>query len=397
MTPGVILPATPAAARPSSLVMEVLSTPVRAVTAAALIGASALVVSDGGLARQVAATSFQQIAPNVYVRQRTEPSGLAVYANNVFIVRESDVIVVDTDMRPSVTRSVIAELKRLTAKPVSHVINTHWHDDHFVGNAAYRDAYPGVRFVGHRSAPEDLKTLGAPNRKGMIDGIPPMLDQLRKGLAAGQNLAGQPLSAEARAAHEADLLWGEAYLKEVPEAAVIEPDVAVDQQLELGTPARPVTILHAGHAHTRADLIVHLPVEGVVIAGDVLIHPIPLLGNANLAGWITALDRIAGLRPKLIVPGHGPVMRDLAYLSLTREFLADLRARVSELAGRGATLEETRKAIDLSAWRAKFAGDSTHRAFMFGFYTAGPGIAAAHAEAVKKQGPEHVPRPPTIR
>jgi cyclase len=378
-------------------VILLLSNAVRAATAAALIATSAFLGSDGTLARQAAAPSLQPIAPNVYVWQRTEPSGLAVYANNAFIIRENEVIVVDTDMRPSITREVIAQLKKLTPKPVSHVINTHWHDDHFTGNVAYREAYPGVRFVGHRSTPEDLKTLGAPNRKGMIDGIPPMLDQLRKGLAAGQNLAGQPLSAEARTAHEADLIWGEAYLKEVPEAGVIEPDVLVDQQLELGTPARPVTVLHAGHAHTRADLIVHLPVEGVVIAGDVLIHPIPLLGNANVTGWITALDRIAGLRPKLIVPGHGPVMRDLAYLSLTREFLADLRARVSEQAGRGATLEETRKAIDLSAWRAKLAGDSTHRAFMFGFYTAGPGIAAAHAEAVKKQGPEHVPRPPTIR
>jgi cyclase len=329
----------------------------------------------------------------VYVRQRIEASGLAVYANNVFIVRDNDVLVVDTDMSPSVTRDVIAQLKKLTPKPVSHVINTHWHDDHFVGNAAYREAYPGVKFVGHRSTADDLGTLGAPNRKGMIDGIPPMLAQLRKGLAAGQNLAGQPLSAEARAAHEADLRWGEAYLKEVPSAAVIEPDVLVDARLQLGNPTRPVTVLHAGPAHTRADLIVHLPVEGVVITGDIVIHPIPLLGNANLTGWMTALDRIAGLQPKLIVPGHGPVMRDNAYLSLTREFLMDLRARVVEQVARGATLEETRKAIDLSDWRAKFAGDSTHKTFIFDFYTAGPGIAAAHAEAMKKEGPGPLPRP----
>jgi glyoxylase-like metal-dependent hydrolase (beta-lactamase superfamily II) len=377
-----------------SSVIRSLSIAVRALTVAALIATPASVVSDGTLARQAAAPYLQQIAPDVYVWQRTEPSGLAVYANNVFIIRENDVIVVDTDMRPSITRGIIAQLKQLTPKPVSHVINTHWHDDHFVGNAAYREAYPGVRFVGHRSTPEDLRTLGAPNRKGMIDGIPPMLDQLRKGLAAGQNLAGQPLSAEARAAHEADLIWGEAYLKEVPAAAVIEPDVLVDERLQLGTAARPVDVLHAGPAHTRADLIVHLPIEGVVIAGDVLIHPIPLLGNANLTGWMTALDRIAALQPRLLVPGHGPVMPDLGYLSLTREFLADLRARVAEQAGRGATLEETRKAIDLSAWRTKFAGDSTHRAFIFGFYTAGPGIAAAHAEAVKrKAGPGRWPRP----
>jgi glyoxylase-like metal-dependent hydrolase (beta-lactamase superfamily II) len=369
------------------------STGIRVLAAAALAAAAYSSGPDGLLANQRAAPHLEQIAPNVFVWQRTEPSGLAVYANNVFIIRDKDVIAVDTDMRPSVTRDVILLLKKLTPKPVSHVINTHWHDDHILGNAAYREAYPGVRFVGHRSTAEDLKTLGTPNRKGMLDGIPPMLEQLRKGLAAGQNLAGQPLSAEARAAHEADIRWGEAYLREVPAAAVIEPDVAVDDVLQLGTRARPVTVVHVGPAHTRADVIVHLPVEGIVIAGDVVIHPIPLLGNANLAGWMAAIDRIAGLQPKFLVPGHGPVMRDLAFLSLTREFLADLRTRVAGEADRGATVEEARKAIDLSAWRTKFAGDSSHRAFVFGFYAAGPGIAAAHAEAVKKKGPGQPPRP----
>ena len=326
---------------------------------------------------------LDQVAPNVYVRLRPEPAGLAVYANNVFIIRAQDVIVIDTDMRPSVTRDVIAALKKLTPRPVSHVINTHWHDDHFVGNAAYREAYPGVKFVGHRTTAEDLKTLAAPNRKGMIDGIPPMLDQLRKGIAAGQNLAGQTLSAEARAAHEADLAWGSAYISEVPAAAVIEPDVIVDGRLSLGDRTRPIEIIHAGPAHTRADLIVHLPADGIVVTGDVVIHPVPLLGNANSAGWIAALDRIDGMKPKMVIPGHGPVMRDLAYLSLTRALLTDLRAKVAEQVAKGATLDETRKAVDLSAWREKFARNSTHNAFIFDFYAAGPGIAAVYAELKK--------------
>lgn len=355
----------------------------RATAAAALV--TLVLMLSAWSAGQATAPELRPIAPNVYVWQRTEPAGLAVYANNVFIIRDRDVIVVDTDMRPSVTREVIAALKRLTPKPVSHVVNTHWHDDHYIGNAVYREAYPDVKFVGHRSTVEDLKTLGAPNRKGMVDGIPPMLDALRKGMASGQNLAGQPLSSEARAAHEADLAWGSAYVKEVPSASVLDPDMLVDDHLALGDPKRPIDVIHVGPAHTRADLIVHLPVEGIVVTGDVLIHPIPLLGNANFTGWIAALDRIAALKPTLMMPGHGPVMRDMAYLSLSREFLSDLLAKVKSQVAAGATLEQTRKTVDLSAWRAKFAGDSTHLAFIFDFYTAGPGIAAAHGEASKKR------------
>ena len=351
--------------------------------AAGVLAMLAIVLSASS-AHQAPVPELREIAPHIYVWQRTEPAGLAVYANNVFIVRDRDVIVVDTDMRPSVTRAVVAALKRLTPNPVSHVINTHWHDDHYIGNAAYREAYPGVKFVAHRSTAEDLKSLAAPNRKGMIDGIPPMLDALRKGMASGQNLAGQPLSAEARTAHDADLAWGSAYVKEVPSATVLDPDVLVDDRLALGDTTRPIDVIHVGPAHTGADLIVHLPIEGVVVTGDVLIHPIPLLGNGNFTGWIAALDRVAGLKPKILVPGHGPAMRDLAYLTLTRELLSDLFAKVKAQAAAGATLEQTRKAVDLSAWRAKFAGDSTHQAFIFDFYTAGPGLAAAYAEASKK-------------
>ena len=358
------------------------SQPAVVCTSAACFALAATLASSAA-GRQTVVPELRQIATDVYVWQRPEPSGLAVYANNVFIVRDRDVVVVDTDMRPSVTREVIARLKQLTPKPVSHVINTHWHDDHYVGNAAYRDAYPDVKFVAHRSTGDDLKTLGAPNRKGMIDGIRPMLDALRKGLASGQNLAGQPLSAEARAAHDADLAWGSAYVKEVPSVPVLEPDMLVDERLALGDAKRPIDVIHVGPAHTRADLIVHLPAEGIVIAGDVLIHPIPLLGNANFTGWVAALDRITALGPTVVVPGHGPVMRDLAHVSVTREFLSDVYARVQQQVAAGATLDETRKAVDLSAWRTKLARDSTHHAFIFDFYAAGPGLAAAHAEASK--------------
>jgi cyclase len=360
-------------------------------------GAVAGVVRDEAGATVPATQSvrpeLERIADGVYVWQRSEPPGLAVYANNVFIIRDSDVIVVDTDMRPTATREVIRALKVLTSKPVSHVINTHWHDDHYLGNAEYRAAYPSVKFVAHRSTSEDLAGPAATNRKGMVESIPPMLGELRKALAAGQNLAGAALSDEARVAHEADLAWGEAYVKEVPSVEVVKPSILVDDRLTLNpssvrrvrsTFRGAIEILHVGPAHTPADLIVHLPAAGIVISGDVLIHPFPLLGNANFAGWIKALDRIAALKPVLIVPGHGALQKDLSYLTMTRELLADMRTRVSEQVARGATLQETRKAVNLSQWRTKFAGTSTHKAFMFSFYTAGPGIAAAYEELKKK-------------
>ena len=89
----------------------------------------ALSVASGPLA---AAFRLETLAPGVHAAVRTDPPGLMVDANCLFIVNDDDVVVVDA---PEASAELITALKRLTAKPVSYVINTHWHDDHVIGNA----------------------------------------------------------------------------------------------------------------------------------------------------------------------------------------------------------------------------------------------------------------------
>src|SRR5689334_12057209 len=90
-----------------------------------------------------------KLSDGVYAAIRTEPPGLTVNGNSVFIINDDDVVVVDTTLTPGTAREIIAEIKKLTHKPVKYVINTHWHDDHIMGNAAYREAFPGVEFIAH--------------------------------------------------------------------------------------------------------------------------------------------------------------------------------------------------------------------------------------------------------
>src|SRR5215813_12161875 len=106
-----------------------------------------------------------KLAKGVYAAIRTEPPGLTVNANSVFIINDSDVVVVDTTLTPGTARETIAALKQLTNKPVKYVINTHWHDDHIMGNQAYREAFPGVDFIAHVNTREYLPTTGLANRQ----------------------------------------------------------------------------------------------------------------------------------------------------------------------------------------------------------------------------------------
>ena len=80
---------------------------------------------------------------------------------------------------------------------------------------------------------------------------------------------------------------------------------------------------------TRGDQVVHIPSEGIVATGDLVVHPVPFGFNSYPREWIAVLDSIVRLRPRAIVPGHGPVMRDLAYVHRVRAMLAEVVQRAA--------------------------------------------------------------------
>src|SRR3712207_3828032 len=106
-----------------------------------------------------------RLAEGVYVARRTMPPGLTTKGNSVFIINETDVIVVDATLTPGTAREELAALRRLTDKPVRYVVNTHWHDDHVMGNVASLEAFPGADFVAHEATREYLPTTGLKNRQ----------------------------------------------------------------------------------------------------------------------------------------------------------------------------------------------------------------------------------------
>ncbi len=70
-----------------------------------------------------------------------------VYSNGAFIVNQDDVIVVDTHLRPSWARDLVAEIHKVTHNPVRYVVNTHWHPDHVQGNQVYVSVFGVFRLV----------------------------------------------------------------------------------------------------------------------------------------------------------------------------------------------------------------------------------------------------------
>jgi glyoxylase-like metal-dependent hydrolase (beta-lactamase superfamily II) len=327
----------------------------------------------------------QEVAPGIFAAVRREPPGFWFDCNSVFVVNDHDVVVVDTNVSPSSARATLAALRKITDKPVSHVVNTHWHDDHIAGNQIYRDAFPGVRFVGHVRTRGELATTGAANRKSAVEAGPGFAKYLRKLVADGKSLAGGAITDEERAAYASDASLVERYLADAGTLEVVFPDVAVDGTLTLQRGARTIEIRHLGRGHTASDLVVYLPKERVAIVGDLVSWPVPLVGTtSHPADFAATLDALLSLHADVFVPGHGPVLKDDAYVRLVARLLSSIRDQTAAAVARGETLEQARKSVDLSEFRRAIAGDSQLRKLGFDNYVADPGVAVAYREAKEK-------------
>ena len=170
----------------------------------------------------------------------------------------------------------------------------------------------------------------------------------------------------------------------------LAPDVGFDRELAIDLGGREVRLLHLGRGNTAGDVVAYLPSEKILVAGDLLDHPVPYLGGGYPVEEIATLEALARLDADTIVPGHGMVLKGKygkAYLGQVTDFLRAVVAAVDaeiHRAGAGQGKLDAVKAAVLASfpvaeWRQKFAGDDQEtRDFFEGFALDGA-ITAAYA------------------
>jgi len=330
-----------------------------------------------------------KIADGVYAAIRTEPPSLTVNANSVFIINTDDVVVVDTTLTPGTARETIAALRQITNKPVKYVINTHWHDDHIMGNQAYREAFPGVEFIAHVKTREYLPTTGLENRKGAMSeqGYPAFITALKNRLAKNESVFGGPMDNEERAGYAASIEIAERYMAENPGVEIVLPTTTVEDHLSLKRGSRTIDIRYFGRGHTSGDLVVFLPNEKIAITGDLVVWPVPYVGSpqSHPRDWANALQHILAFHAKIFVPGHGPVLRDESQVKNMARLFASIDEQVRNAVQRGETLEQVRKSVNLDEFGEIFAGNSRMRKLIFRNYVAGPTVEAAYLDATSSK------------
>jgi cyclase len=140
------------------------------------------------------------------------------------------------------------------------------------------------------------------------------------------------------------------------------PTLSFADTLDIDIGNRQVQVKHLGRGNTPGDAIVYLPKEKILVAGDLVVYPIPYTYDGYPAEWIQTLQNLARLDAQTIVPGHGPILHDKTYLYLVGDLLQSavdqVRARIRQLGFPGAhSVDEVKGSVDLTPFRAKFAGD----------------------------------------
>jgi len=286
---------------------------------------------------------FNEVRPGVYHAVGT--GNLAVVGNSSFIVNDDDVTVVDDHVSPAAAWVLLEEIKRATDKPVTTVINTHFHYDHASGNQIFDQRV--VSIIGHEFTRQMLlgDPLAMPLYRGYVTGLPGQLDTLRRRLEAETDAAKQAALRNQIAVAESNRA-AQAELKPTP------PNVTLTDRMTLYRGTREIQIRHLGRAHTAGDVVVFLPREKVVITGDFLTAGLSNLSDSFPEEWVASLDELKTLDFGTVLPGHGEAFTDKAKIGYWQDYLRDVWTEVGRLKQQGLTAEEASTRADLTKHRA---------------------------------------------
>ena len=301
--------------------------------------------------------------------------------NVLIVVNEADVLVVDSEMLPSTTRTVIAEIRKLTPKPVRYLVNTHWHDDHVFGNALFREVWPGLQVIAHVNTRRDAAAQAFGAIKTDLENNRQRIAQFEEYLRSNTGADGTTMSPERRQRAEYVLRLLKKYDVEIPDVRESLPDVTFTGSLTLQAGARTIRLEHLGRGNTRGDVVVYLPAEKVLASGDLVVAPVPFGIGSYYAEWQETLARLQQFDASTILIGHGPVQHDWGQAARVQRLLADLTSRVKAAVAAGATLEAVQKTVTLDDWKKTLAGDDPAAQRAFDAYFVQPAVERAYRQA----------------
>lgn len=273
-----------------------------------------------------------EVAPGVFVHTGREEEFTAAnggdIANLGFVVGTHSVAVIDSGSSRQLGMELLEAIRARTDLPISHVVNTHVHPDHLLGNVAFTGT--GAVMVGHVKLADRLAEAG-----------PYYLANLRT-------------------------LLGPAF----GGTEVVSPTEGVQGTAVIDLGGRELELRAWPTAHTNTDLSVLDRKTGTLFAGDlVFMERIPVV-DGSLLGWLAVLDELERLPAQRVVPGHGPAQAPWpAAAAAERRYLEELRDGVRAELRRNRTLDQAVEELPLPTGQRWLLADENHARNVTASYT----------------------------
>lgn len=229
--------------------------------------------------------------------------------NSTLIIGDKGAIIVDTGFSDEIGAHIRKAAEKLTKLPITHVVNTHHHGDHSLGNTQF----PGAEIISSENCKKLVEDTGA------------------DWIAMGESMIGRKL------ANTQAIPATRTYASQTRTVAEIN-----GVKIEFWVPEA---------AHTRGDMLMWLPDDKVLIGGDVLVNTVtPAFRDAEVRLWVDTLAQVQQYPAKTIIPGHGPLMTMQQAKKLHQQ-MAAFYAGVEKVYKSGGSEEDVRKQVSLKDWQ----------------------------------------------
>ena len=255
-----------------------------------------------------------------------QPDGGWGWSNAGLIKDGEACLLVDTLFDERLTAEMLAALKDAAgvgAKDIATLVNTHANGDHTYGN----------RLVEH------AEIIASAAGAAEMDEVPPAMLAMLAAQAPNMGALGT--------------YFLEAFGRfDFAGVTFCPPNRTFSGTLDLRVGDTEVRLIEVGPAHTRGDVLVHMPGQRVVYTGDILfIDSTPIMWAGPVGNWLKALDLILEMDVDVIVPGHGPIT-DKAGVRRVRDYLAFIDAEARPRFEAGMSVEEAARDIPLGDYEA---------------------------------------------
>ena len=248
-----------------------------------------------------------------------QPNGGWGWSNAGLVAGDGRSLLVDTLFDLPLTRAMLETMGTITAaKPIETLVNTHANGDHCFGN----QLVGGAEIVATEACLEEFEEVSAAALAAMVaaDFGDPVVNDYIRAAFGGFDFSG---------------------------IVATPPTTVFSGRLDLSVGGREVELIDVGPAHTRGDLLVHVPDARAIFTGDILfVYGTPIVWAGPVDNWIRACDLILGLDVEVVVPGHGPVV-DKRGATMVRDYLTFVQREAAERNQAGMTATAAARDIDL--------------------------------------------------